>query len=190
MNGAEPEGPDTGRAVDADIDKDRTCYEQNCESARGINRQLNQLPVLAITLTGGLWYGGVVAEGVEEVSRFGVLCFAAICNICLVFASMRIRDVLQSHLEKMEAFNPECFASGRPEQPMLPPFGRNSMITIYSVLMIMAALLSMAGAVVVHWPNGWGEWARVLVSLLSLGAVVVTLYFLWPRKTEAPSNGQ
>ena len=106
--------------------------------------------MLAITLTGGLWYGGVVAAGVEEVARFGVLCFAAICNLCLVFAAMRIRDVLQSHLEKMEQFNLEYFASGRPEQPMLPPFGRNSMITIYSVLMIMAALLSMAGAVVVY----------------------------------------
>lgn len=190
MNGPEAERPDTARAVDPDFEKDKTCYEQNCESARGINKQLNQIPVLAITLTGGLWYGGVVAAGVEEVARFGVLCFAAICNLCLVFAAMRIRDVLQSHLEKMEQFNPEYFASGRPEQPMLPPFGRNSMITIYSVLMIMAALLSMAGAVVVYWPNGWSGWVRVVVWLLSLGAVGTAVYFLWPRKAKVPSNGQ
>lgn len=173
-----------------DFEREKTCYEQNCESARGINKQLNQVPVLAITLTGGLWYGAVVAEGVTDVARFGVLCFAAICNFCLVFAAMRIRDVLQSHLEKIEEFDPDWYVSGRPEQPMLHAFGSNSMITIYSVLMIMAALLSMAGAVIVHWPSAWGEWVRGFVSLSSLVALGATLYFLWPRKVKASSIGQ
>lgn len=179
MSGAQINYPGTGPAARARAEKDRTCYEQNCETARGLNRQLNQLPVLVITLTGGLWYGSTIVEDTQDPARFGILCFAAICNLLLVFAAMRIRDVLEGHLEKIREFHRYWYAGGGPQKPMLPWLKSYSMITIYAVLMIVAGLLSMAGAVGLYWPAGWGEWARVLVWLLSLGTVGGTVFTLW-----------
>ena len=167
------------------FEREKACYEQNSESARGINRQMNQLPVLVITLTGGLWYGAAVAERVGDVASFGALVFAAICNLCLVLAALRVRDVLRSYLEKAEEFHPTGFANGVPKKPMLRCVGENTMIRIYSALMLSAAVLSLTGALTEYWPSSWGAWPNLcwgvvlLLSLVALGAIV---WLLCPRK--------
>src|SRR5208283_57694 len=38
-------------------DREKTCYEQKFEQARSVNSQVNQVPLTAMTLTGGLWFG-------------------------------------------------------------------------------------------------------------------------------------
>ena len=37
-----------------EFERSKLCYEQNFEHARTLNAQMNQVPVLAMTLTGGL----------------------------------------------------------------------------------------------------------------------------------------
>src|SRR5690606_11036982 len=103
-----------------DNERMRVCYEQNFEQARSLNVQMNHVPVLAMTLTGGLWFAAGVTQGLPIDIRFALLLFAGLCNLALALAVLRIRDVLESYLEKLEEFYPKGFASGRPKKPKLP----------------------------------------------------------------------
>ena len=44
------------------FEREKACYQQNFEQARSLNGQMNRVPVLAMTLTGGLWFAAGVTE--------------------------------------------------------------------------------------------------------------------------------
>ena len=102
------------------FEREKVCYEQNCEQARGLNNQMNRVPVLAMTLTGGLWFAAGVTENLYPEIRFGLLVFSGFCNLALIAAALRIRDVFHSYLEKLEQFNPDSFANGKPTKAIVP----------------------------------------------------------------------
>ena len=58
---------------DNDFEREKVCYEQNFEQARSLNGQMNQVPVLAMTLTGGLWFAAGVTENLYPEIRFDLL---------------------------------------------------------------------------------------------------------------------
>src|SRR5574337_553130 len=87
---------------DDSFERQKICYEQNFEQARSVNVQMNQVPVTAITLTGGLWFGAGVAEHIPTEIRFALLMFAGLCNLALIVSVYRIRDVFESYLEKVK----------------------------------------------------------------------------------------
>ncbi len=130
----------------------KVCYEQNFEQARSLNTQMNQVPVLAMTLTGGLWFAAGVTEHLDTGIRFALLTFAGFCDLAFVLAILRIRDVLESYFEKLEQFSPPHFASGEPNKPKISWLGRYSMVTIYGSLMLMAAIASFFGGFWKYWP--------------------------------------
>ena len=68
-----------------------------------------------MTLTGGLWFGAGVTEHIPTEIRFALLLFAGLCNLALILAVLRVRDVLESYLEKIKTFREASFASGRAE---------------------------------------------------------------------------
>jgi hypothetical protein len=43
--------------MDREFERQKLCYEQNCEQMRSLNQIMWQVPIIAMTLTGGLWYG-------------------------------------------------------------------------------------------------------------------------------------
>ena len=49
------------------FERDKVCYEQNFQQYRAMNQIMWQVPLLAITITGGLWYA---ALGVSGASAF------------------------------------------------------------------------------------------------------------------------
>ncbi len=159
------------------------CYTQNFEQARSLNTQMNQVPVLAMTLTGGLWFGAGVTKDISEEIRFALLIFAGFCNLSLIFAVLRIRDVLESYLEKLEEFNPNSFASGKPANPKLPWLGSYSMILIYCTLLLIGALFSFVGAFWVYWPFETNSWTGVIILIVFLTAIYLTLF---SRRKSAP----
>ncbi|MDP2620425.1 MAG: hypothetical protein Q8P46_09655 [Hyphomicrobiales bacterium] len=167
---------------DNDFEREKVCYEQNFEQARSLNSQMNQVPVLAMTLTGGLWFAAGVTENLYSEIRFGLLLFAGFCNIALILAALRIRDVFHSYLDRIRQFRPDSFASGKPEDPKVPQLGDYSMITIYCALMAIGSVLSFVGALGFYWPFGFGRW----IGIVALAAVLAALYLtLFKRRKKA-----
>ena len=144
----------------------KACYEQNFLQFRNLNDQMNRVPTIAVTLTGGLWYGAAIAQGVDTLVRFGLLIFAGISNIALILSAYRIRDVMTGYLEKIEEYNPASYVGGRPVRPTLPRLGNYAMISIYSALMGIAAILSFIGAFFFYAPfAGPTRWASFVLTL-------------------------
>ena len=64
------------------FDRDRVCYEQNFQQFRAMNQIMWQVPLLAITITGGLWYAAVSVTGAQEFKR-PLFALSAILDIAL-----------------------------------------------------------------------------------------------------------
>jgi hypothetical protein len=147
----------------------KVCYEQNFLQFRSLNEQMNRVPTIAVTLTGGLWYAATIAQGVDLFIKSGLLIFAGISNIALILSAYRIRDVMNNYLEKIREYDPYSFASGRPSTPSLPSLGSYSMIIIYSSLMGAGALLSFVGAFFFYSPfKGWPPWVMFFLTLWAI----------------------
>lgn len=185
-----------------EFEREKVCYEQNFKQARSLNAQMNQIPTLAITLTGGLWFAAGVTEKMQTPMRFGLLLFAGVCDIGLGLAILRVRDVFRSYLEKLRAFHPTSFVDGRPSNPKIARLRDYSMVAVYALLMLVASLLSLIGAFTFYWPFDvrmipvgiavtigafaalsaflYSNWKRTaLVAVLS--ALVVALITIWIR---------
>tara|TARA_B100000780_G_C21122099_1_gene454609 strand:- start:2984 stop:3487 length:504 start_codon:yes stop_codon:yes gene_type:complete len=152
--------------------REQLCYQQNFEQARSLNEQMNRVPVLAVTVTGGLWFGAGVVDGVDEMIRFLLVLLAGFSNLALIFALTRIRDVFQSYMEKVQAFYPDAYASGKPQEPKAPFLQGYSMITMYRLVMSIAALFSFGAAFMNYWPfdfeKCWGIAALLVFFLVIL----------------------
>ena len=153
---------------DDKFQRDQVCYEQNFQQARSLNVQMNQVPVLAMTLTGGLWFAAGVTKDLYPEIRFGLLLFAGFCNIALILAAFRIRDVFHCYLEKIETFDSTNFATGKPSNPKAPILGDYSMISIYCSLLGIGSILSFLGAFGFYWPFPISLWIGVATLILIL----------------------
>lgn len=162
---------------DNDFEREKLCYEQNFEQARALNIQMNRVPAFSVTLTGGLWFGAGLTDNVDPAIRFALLIFAGLSNVALGFVCLRIRDVMESYLEKVKAFHENSFASGRLKRPKLGRFGDYSMISIYCILMLIAAIMSFVGAFGFYWPSSFGfsVWWGVTGLVVVLMAVAYLL---------------
>ena len=152
-----------------DFTRERTCYEQNFQQARNLNSQMNQVPVLAMTLTGGLWFAAGVAENIAPEIRLLLLIFAGFCNLALILVTIRTRDVFHNYLERIKAFHPASYANGKPSAPKVSGLGDYSMVSIYCTLMFIAATLSFSVAIFKFWP--WPlvpPWIGAIGSILFL----------------------
>jgi hypothetical protein len=160
-----------------ELQRQKVCYEQNFAQFRSLNEQMNRVPTIAVTLTGGLWFGAALTKDMETTTRFALLIFAGLANVALGLSCLRIRDVMQSYLEKIRTFYEPGFASGRPERPTLGRFGGYSMIVTYTLLMGSAAVLSWMGAFSFYWPfprfSAW--WGVAIFAVLLLLAALVVL---------------
>lgn len=156
-----------------DLEREKACYEQNFEQARSLNGQMNNVPVLAMTLTGGLWFAAGATGNIPPPIRFLLLIFTGFCNLALILVTIRIRDVFHSYLEQIKAFHPSCYVTGKPKNPKVPGLGAYSMISIYCALMGIAAFLSFTAAIFWYWPiASLPSW----VGLLILFVVLLVLF--------------
>jgi SAM-dependent methyltransferase len=132
------------------LQKELACYEQNYEQFRTLNQQMWQIPVIAMTLTGGLWYGIIsLQDAYDSDSHFlsvMLFTFAAVSNFSLTFVLGRIRKVMDAYLDKIELFYKDSYVSARPSAND-GFFCRLSVHRIFRYLLIFASILSIAGAV-------------------------------------------
>ena len=96
--------------MDENFEREKVCYEQNFEQFRSLNQIMWQVPIIAMTLTGGIWFG---AASVGSMSGFQylLLVLAAMGNIGLIVVLTRTRFVMEGYLEAIKRFNPDAFVA-------------------------------------------------------------------------------
>jgi len=84
-------------------DKEARIYEQNCQEFRSLNGFFWQVPLIMMTLNGGLWYS-VASLDLSVTAQRGVLAFAVVANLVMAVALGRLRGVMASLLVEIHAF--------------------------------------------------------------------------------------
>lgn len=140
---------------------------------------MNKVPAFAVTLTGGFWYVAVVVASYgnalgpvrEHLARWGVMVFAGLCDFALVCIAIRIRDVMTDYLDRVRRFEGHWWTERTPKRLW---FRNYSMISMYSILILAGAVLSLAGAFVLFWPtDALSIWWGVLSVAGALVAIVL-----------------
>jgi hypothetical protein len=88
-------------------------------------------------LTGGFWYiavvvqsyGNGIAPEVERLARFGIMIFAAVCDLMLILIAARIRNVMDDYMRSVARFQGDWVE--RSDPPMIFGFQDYSMISMY-----------------------------------------------------------
>lgn len=84
-------------------DKEALIYEQNCQEFRSLNGFFWQVPLIMMTLNGGLWYS-VASLDLSTSAQRGVLAFAVLANLAMTAGLWRLRDVMRDLLTQIHAF--------------------------------------------------------------------------------------
>jgi len=82
----------------------KICYAELHQSFRSLNQHMWQIPMIAMTLTGGLWLG---TEEASDAMKSALFLFGGIANICLIIVLQRTRYVMGQILIKLEELHPE-----------------------------------------------------------------------------------
>ncbi len=128
-----------------DFERARTSYEQNFEQFRSLNQTMWQVPVIAMTLTGGLWFG---AASVGDMPGFQylLLVLATLANVGLVVVLIRVRFVMGEYLKVIESFHPSSFVAAKGK-------GFHASKTVartFTILLLVSAGVSLLGTYIVH----------------------------------------
>jgi hypothetical protein len=123
------------------FERDKVAYEQNAQHLRSLNQFLWQVPTIAITLTGGLWYG--VTKIDAFIVREGLLAFAALSDVLLVVVVLRVRFLFGQYLAAQKGFNPR-FEIKKENGPWILPGW--TVVTCFVVLLLAGAAGSVYGA--------------------------------------------
>lgn len=86
------------------FERDKACYNQQSESYRSLNSQMWQVPLLGMTLTGGLWFG-ITSSNVDDSMGAWILLFCGICDFLLILIIWRVRVILALIINKLNEFN-------------------------------------------------------------------------------------
>lgn len=81
-------------------------FIQNSEHFRGLNSQMWQIPIIGMTLTGGLWFGVSTAKG-SPLFQICLLILALVGNVALILVLFRLRFVMKAYLEWLDNNEPK-----------------------------------------------------------------------------------
>ncbi|MCX8999993.1 methyltransferase domain-containing protein [Rhizobiaceae bacterium BDR2-2] len=126
-------------------------YNLNTESFRSLNQQMWQIPLIAMTLTGGLWFGVSKSEA-SPLFQISLLALAAVANLGLLVVLFRLRYVMQRHLDWLEAFNAAGFVGAPGAGFLTRPFMVRS---IFQLLLFLAAVTSSVLMIGTMKSAGW-----------------------------------
>lgn len=85
-----------------------TVYQQNVETFRSLNQLMWQIPLIAMTLTGGLWFG-VSRSDASPVLQLSLLGLATAGNAVLIVVLGRLRYIMGEYLDWLNGFYPDGF---------------------------------------------------------------------------------
>lgn len=125
-------------------------YNQNWETFRSLNSLMWQIPLIAMTLTGGLWFG---VSTVKDMPYFaaGLLLLAGCGNIGLMLALRRLRYIMEQYLD----WSKTTYRAGHVSAPGQPWFTGNETVRfIFQMLLAMAAIISFVLLAMTMLANG------------------------------------
>lgn len=125
---------------------EKEAYEQNYQQFRSLNQIMWQIPVLAMTLTGGLWFAVSRAESTPLIAAM-LLLTAVIGNIALVVVLRRFRFVMGRYLSWLKGAYPSGFVDASSPDPQMSRVQRflvsdERVRQTFALLLIWAALVS------------------------------------------------
>jgi len=82
---------------------DELIYEQSCQEFRSINGFFWQIPLIMMTLNGGLWYS-VASLTLDVCAQRGILWFAVGANLVMIVGLWRLRSIMQDLLDRIRTF--------------------------------------------------------------------------------------
>lgn len=102
---------------------EKEAYEQNYQQFRSLNQIMWQIPVLAMTLTGGLWFGVSKIED-NPLLASTLLCTAVVGNLALSAVLYRFRFVMRRYLSWLKNASSDGFVdASSPDEEMGPVAG-------------------------------------------------------------------
>lgn len=112
-------------------------YNQNFETFRALNALMWQIPLIAMTLTGGLWFG---VSKVEKMPAFqlGLLGLALFGNIGLIIILERLRHIMGRYLDWLRDAYPAGHVSA---------LGAGRLTRNRTVKVVFQAMLGLAAAI-------------------------------------------
>lgn len=113
-------------------------YKQNFETFRSLNSLMWQIPLIGMTLTGGLWFG-VSRVGDSFGISVGLLSLAVVGNVCLAVILQRLRYIMGQYLKWLEAVSPDGYV----DAPGDSFFTRKERVKqVFQTILGFAALIS------------------------------------------------
>lgn len=133
---------------------EKEAYEQNYQQFRSLNQIMWQIPVLAMTLTGGLWFG-VSRISDNSILVTVLLITAVIGNLILLAVLMRFRHVMGCYLAWLKNAHPTGFVDASPIAQTSSRLERlcsrdKTVRTLFSLMLGWAALGSFI-VLAAHW---------------------------------------
>lgn len=137
---------------DQAFERQALTYEQNFEQFRDLNRLMWQVPILAITITGGFWYAVLAIPTAAGMAK-GLFLMCGILDLALIFVLVRIRYVMSQYLVKLKEFHPDGYVEAKGTC-----FYNRSHVVVFSfsISLLVAAALSIGSFVdpdlLRNWP--------------------------------------
>ena len=120
-------------------------YNQNSQNFRSLNQLMWQIPLLGMSLTGGLWFG-VSKVGSSVPFQVFLLLLAVAGNIGLIIILQRLRYIMSQYLNWIEAFDASGFVSAKGGVG----FEKSYVVKrTFQILLFLAALFSIILLIIV-----------------------------------------
>jgi hypothetical protein len=129
------------------FERDKACYEQNFQQYRAMNQIMWQVPLLAITITGGLWYAALGVSG-ASVFRGPLFLLSAVLDFALIAVLWRVRFVMAAYLTGIESFNPPAFVRAAGGGLLNRPY---TVVIAFSIALGCAGIGSVIGLLNLEW---------------------------------------
>lgn len=110
-------------------------YIEAGQHLRSLNQLMWQVPSMAIAITGGLWYGATTVH--ELQARTVVLSFAAAFSVLTIVIILRLRQLIQMHIDRQQLFSPNNRNA---------PRGKYVVIGCWITALLGSAVVSSLGA--------------------------------------------
>jgi len=124
------------------LDKDDAlalaAFNQNFETFRALNTLMWQIPLIAMTLTGGLWFGVSSIEGMP-LMRSGLLLLATLGDLGLIIVLARLRHIIGCYLDWIEGAFPRGFV---PAKGTSWGTRAKTVKTTFQLMLLSAAIIS------------------------------------------------
>lgn len=146
------------------IDEKLVAFEQNHASFRSLNAQMWQIPLISMTLTGGLWFS-VSSASEHPVFQIALLGLAGASNIALAIIIVRLRFVMDQYLDWLRNNFPHSFVSATGNQWYNRPF---VVRTAFQTILMLAALVSFMLLGITVWQT---ERKKALTSMQDQPAI-------------------